>query len=150
MSTNVELETFVENGVESFSMDLRLLLLLFVWQQVHLDIGVTSARHIHANQISRLHNAHCQLKSLMFNGWSSMVIAGKWFLNIYFPIFYCGSLLHIFHHSFPLKLPISTGVIAFSSRGSVEYRQIDTSLIRKRSDLLPRFCQSHFIHYFIR
>ena len=46
--TDLEGEGLIEDGVERFAVHLGLVLLLLVWGQVDLDVGVGGATHVHA------------------------------------------------------------------------------------------------------
>ena len=57
----LEEELLVEGGVEGLAVDLGLKLLLLVRQQVHLDVGVRGASHVHGRELCRLDDAHHEL-----------------------------------------------------------------------------------------
>ena len=56
--TNLEEESLVEDGVESFAVNLRLVFLLLVRHQVHLHVRVRRSRHVHAGQVGTLDDTH--------------------------------------------------------------------------------------------
>lgn len=57
----LEGELLVENRIEGLPVDLGLKLLLFVRQQVDLDIGVRRAAHVHGRQLCSLDDPHDEL-----------------------------------------------------------------------------------------
>lgn len=61
MLANLEVESFVENRVESFAMDFSFIFLFLIREKIDFDVGIRCSRHIHSGKFFSLDYGHRKL-----------------------------------------------------------------------------------------